>query len=111
MLGCAVLFLALRVAAGGAPPALRPLLHAAGLMALVATAAPLALLMLGMRRLGAARTAVVGAAEPVFTAGLLALTLGERVSASQGLGILAIVAGVTLVSHGAERKAARPDCP
>ncbi len=112
MLGCAAIFVALRVAAGGAPPAPLPLLRAAGLMALVATAAPLGLLMTGMRRLGAARTAVVGAAEPVFTAGLLALTLGERVSASQGLGVLAIVAGVALVSATPPRaKALGPDCP
>lgn len=112
MLGCALLFLVLRLAAGGPPPPLVPLLEAAALMSVAATAAPLALLMIGMRRLGAARTAVVGAAEPVFTAGLLALTLGERVSASQALGILAIVAGVALVSAARPAPpAGAPDCP
>lgn len=105
MLGCAVLFVAARLLLGGEAPAPGPLLAAASLLALAATALPLALLMAGMRTLGAARTAVVGAAEPVFTAALLAMTLGERLSLFQGAGILAIVAGVALVS------AAGRDCP
>ncbi len=105
MLGCALLFLAVRLAAGGPAPALGALVLTAGLMALAATAVPLALLLVGMRRLGAARSAVVGSVEPVFTAGLLALTLGERLSPVQALGIAAIVAGVALVSGSPEQRA------
>lgn len=111
MLGCALLFVVIRLAAGGPPPPALPLLRAAGLMALVATALPLAFLLTGMRRLGAARTAIVGAAEPVFTAGLLALTLGERLSVVQVLGIVAIVAGVALVSAGRAARSGAADFP
>lgn len=111
MLGCALLFLVVRLAAGGPPPDALPLLRAAGLMALAATALPLAFLLTGMRRLGASRTAIVGSAEPVFTAGLLALTLGERLSIAQALGILAIVGGVALVSAGGAPRTGREDFP
>lgn len=98
MLGCSLLFLTVRAAAGGPLPPLGPFLLTAVLMAVAATALPLALLLSGMRRLGAARSAVVASAEPVFTAVLLYLALGERLAASQAAGVLAIVLGVAIVS-------------
>jgi drug/metabolite transporter (DMT)-like permease len=51
-----------------------------------------------MRSLGAARSAVIASGEPVFTATLLYLALGEGLAPSQAIGVLAIVLGVALVS-------------
>lgn len=101
MLGCALVFPAARLAAGGpSPEALWSLLAVAVAMALAATAVPLGLLLTGLRRVGASRGAVIGSVEPVFAAGLLYLTLAERLSAWQGAGILAVAGGVALVAGG-----------
>jgi drug/metabolite transporter (DMT)-like permease len=99
MLGCAGLFVLIRAASGGPPPAVAALAAAVWPMAVLATALPLALFLVGVDRLGATRAAILAAFEPVVTALLLFAVLGERVSAGQALGILAIVAGVALVAR------------
>ncbi len=104
MLGCALVFLAVRLVAGGPwPGAAGPLLGLGGAMAVTSTALPLVLLLSGLRRLGAARTAVLATIEPVVTALLLFLALGERLSPWQAVGILAIVVGVALVAGPRDR--------
>jgi drug/metabolite transporter (DMT)-like permease len=62
------------------------------------SAGSLLLLALGMERTSAFRAAVISGVEPVAAAVLALALLGETLSPAQGLGGVAIVAGVTGVS-------------
>ena len=64
------------------------------LLGLVATALPVTLFLVGIKRIGPARAAIYSTVEPMITVGLAALVLGERISLGQLLGGLLIVAAV-----------------
>lgn len=60
------------------------------------TVAPFGLVLAGLHRIGAARSGLVGTAEPVI-AGLVAwLVIGERLSAVQILGAAVVLAGIVV---------------
>jgi drug/metabolite transporter (DMT)-like permease len=75
------------------------------LLGLVATALPVTLFLVGIKRIGPARAAIYSTLEPAITVGLAALVLGERISAGQLFGGLLIVAAV--LGLALERLAAR----
>ena len=54
------------------------------------------LLFRGMSRLGTSRTAIISTLEPLFTIGLAAVVLGDRLSPAQWLGAALVLAGVVL---------------
>lgn len=75
------------------------------LLGLVATALPVTLFLVGVKRIGPAQAAIYSTLEPAITVGLAALVLGERISAGQLFGGLLIVAAV--LGLALERLAAR----
>ena len=60
------------------------------------TFAAVALYLRGIRELGAPQAAVLSTAEPVFTIGLAAVILGERLTALQFAGVALVVAGIVI---------------
>ena len=73
----------------------------------VATAGAFATLFAGLRRLGAIRTAILSATEPLTAAILAAIFLSERVRPGTVVGGVFILAGAVTASLA--RKAPRPD--
>jgi drug/metabolite transporter (DMT)-like permease len=67
-----------------------------GLIILVPTFLAVVLLFRGMSRLGTSRTAIISTLEPLFTIGLAAVVLGDRLSISQWVGAALVLAGVLL---------------
>jgi drug/metabolite transporter (DMT)-like permease len=90
-------FAATRPFAELAQPA--PVLLLAAVMALFSTVLPVFLQMAAIRRLGAARAAVIGTVGPVTTIVLGALVLREPVSAVQVAGTVLVLLGVTLAGR------------
>lgn len=64
----------------------------------------------GVRRIGASRAAVFGNLSPIMAVTFAALTLGERLTAAQLLGVGLILAGLWLVNRPS-RACSRPDTP
>ena len=64
------------------------------LLGLVATALPVTLFLVGIKRIGPTRTAIYSTLEPMITVSLAALILGERISLGQLFGGALIVAAV-----------------
>ncbi len=71
----------------------------AAAMALLSTVLPVFMQMAAIRRLGAARAAVIGTVGPVTTIALGALVLGEPISAVQVAGTVLVLGGVTLAGR------------
>ena len=67
-----------------------------GLIILVPTFLAVILLFHGMSRLGTSRTAIVSTLEPLFTIGLAAAVLSDRLSITQWIGAALVLAGVLL---------------
>ena len=67
-------------------------------MALFSTVLPAFLISEGLRRIGAGKTAIIGAVGPVSTLALSALFLDEQISALQLLGTGLVITGVLWVS-------------
>jgi drug/metabolite transporter (DMT)-like permease len=67
-----------------------------GAIILVPTFLAVVLLFRGMSRLGTSRTAIISTTEPLFTIGLAAVILGDRLSVTQWLGAALVLAGVLL---------------
>jgi drug/metabolite transporter (DMT)-like permease len=67
-------------------------------MAIVATVLPVWLTAESVRRMGANAASLVGALGPVFTAGLGAVILGERIEGLQLVGGALVLVGVLLVT-------------
>lgn len=65
-----------------------------GLVALLATAMPITLFLVGIQHVRPARAAIFSTVKPAFTVALAALWLHERISGGQWLGGALIVAGV-----------------
>ncbi len=83
------------LATGGlAVPMERNALILIGAIALIATAIPITLFMIGIQWIGPARAAIFSTVEPAFTLTLAAFVLGDRLSALQWVGAALIVAGV-----------------
>lgn len=79
-----------------------------GWVVLLGTVAPFGLVLVGLRMIGAARTGLVGTAEPVI-AGLVAwLVLGERLTPVQVGGAAVVMAGIILAESA---RPARPIAP
>jgi drug/metabolite transporter (DMT)-like permease len=76
-----------------------PVLLLAAVMALFSTVLPVFMQMAAIRRLGAARAAVIGTVGPVTTIALGALVLGEPISAVQIAGTVLVLLGVTLAGR------------
>lgn len=64
------------------------------LLALVSTALPITLFIVGLKRIGAGRAAIYSTIEPVVTVTAAAALLGERIAAIQYVGGGLILAGV-----------------
>lgn len=76
--------------------------HALALaMAILCTVLPTWMIAESVRRIGASTASLVGSLGPVFTIGLGAAILGERVNLLQLAGAALVLAGVMLVSRGA----------
>lgn len=75
-------------------------------MGIICTVLPVFMLMAAIKRLGAARTAVVGTVGPVITIALGALLLDESISALQLAGTALVLFGVSLA--GRPRAAGAP---
>ncbi len=73
------------------------------LLSVVCTYLPILTLLLGIRRIGASRAAVVSLVGPVSTAVLAATLLGESISAVQAAGMATVMAGVVFLSTGRQR--------
>lgn len=65
-------------------------------MVLLPTVAAVLLFLHGVRRLGASRTALISTLEPVFTIGMAAALLGERMTLAQAAGALLVIGGIVL---------------
>lgn len=78
-----------------------------GLMVLLPTYAAVILFLSGVRALGPSRAALISTMEPVFTVALASVALGERMTGTQWLGALLVIAGIAL----AERPRGAPDVP
>lgn len=76
-----------------------PVLALAATMAVVSTVAPAYMLAAAIARIGAARAATIGAIGPILTLGLGALLLSEPISATQILGAVLVIGGVTLATR------------
>jgi drug/metabolite transporter (DMT)-like permease len=74
-------------------------------MALVSTVLPIFMINVGLQRLGPARAAILGSIEPLLTAFLAMLFLGQRMEPVQWLGGLVIVASVVLLQTLGSRRA------
>jgi drug/metabolite transporter (DMT)-like permease len=74
-------------------------------MALVSTVIPIFMINVSIRRLGAARAAIVGSIEPLLTALLAMVFLGQMMAPIQWLGGLIIVASVVLLQTLGSRRA------
>lgn len=68
-------------------------------MGAVGTVIPLTTLFAGVKRIGAARAAILSAVEPISTLILALLLLGERLQPLQWLGGALILTGVVLLQH------------
>ncbi len=77
-------------------------------LALVGTVLSLTTLLAGIRRIGPTRAATISCIEPVATAALGAAFLGERLTASQWLGGLLILAGAVLAARAGRTSPAPP---
>jgi len=78
--------------------------HALALaMAIFCTVLPTWMIAESVRRIGASTASLVGSLGPMFTIGLGAAILGERVNLLQLGGVALVLAGVMLVSRGAGR--------
>lgn len=77
---------------------------------LLGTVAPFALVLLGLRLIGAARTGLVGTAEPVMAGFVAWLVLGEKLSAVQIAGAAVVMAGIIVAesARAPEPTAAAP---
>ncbi len=78
------------------------------LMAFFSTALPIATLLAGIRRLGAASASILSTFEPLVTVLLAFVLLGERLRAGQALGGGFIATGVLLLHLPAPRRVAAP---
>lgn len=78
----------------------RPVYGLALLMAVFSTVLPSLLLSMGIQRIGASRTALIGSLGPVATIALAYVFLGEVMGPLQWLGSLLVLAGVLAVSLG-----------
>jgi drug/metabolite transporter (DMT)-like permease len=67
-----------------------------GLIVLVPTFLAVVLLFRGMKGLGTSRTAIVSTLEPLFTIGLAAAILGDRLTPPQWAGAALVLGGVLL---------------
>jgi drug/metabolite transporter (DMT)-like permease len=74
-------------------------------LALVSTVLPIFTTNVGIQRLGPARAAILGAVEPLLTAFLALLLLGQAMAPIQWLGGLVIVASVILLQTLGSRRA------
>ncbi len=74
-------------------------------LGVVATALPMAIFMRLITRAGPTRAALTGYLVPTVAVSLGIVALGERLSLMQGLGALAVLAGLALASGA--RKGAR----
>ncbi|MFQ5735981.1 MAG: DMT family transporter [Thermodesulfobacteriota bacterium] len=72
-------------------------------MAVVSTFIPVLTLALAIKRIGAARSALVSFVGPVSTAVLAYAVLGERLDAVQTAGMALVIAGVLVISTGKGR--------
>lgn len=68
-----------------------------GLLALISTALPVFGLNAGIQKLGATRAAIIATCEPIFTAVLALIFLGETVQPIQWVGGAVIIASVILL--------------
>lgn len=101
MAAAAVVFGVLALIEQPAFPATLPAWSATLAIALISTAAAMALLFSGIRTLGAADASVISTLEPVVTAALSALLLGELLAGWQLLGgALVLVAVIGLARYG-----------
>lgn len=75
------------------------------LLAVVSTYLPILTLLLGIKRVGASKSAVISFIGPVSTAILAYITLGERLDAVQIAGMGVVIAGVLMIS---KEKPAKP---
>jgi drug/metabolite transporter (DMT)-like permease len=88
--------------------AVAPSVHALAVaMAIFCTVLPTWMIAESVRRIGASTASLVGSLGPIFTIGLGAAILGERVNLLQLGGVALVLAGVMLVSRGARRRRAR----
>lgn len=76
-------------------------------MALVSTVLPIFMINVGLQRLGPARAAILGSVEPLLTAFLAMLFLGQRMEPVQWLGGIVIVASVVLLQTLGSRQVSR----
>ena len=63
---------------------------------LLGTVAPFVLVLLGLRRIGATRSGLLGTLEPVLAGGVAWLVLGERLGWVQIAGAAVVLAGIVL---------------
>ncbi len=96
-IGLASLAIGQSLSAAAWTPAVWGLLLA---IVLVPTFAAVVLYLEGIRRLGAAQAAIISTFEPLFAIALSAAFLGERLSATQWVGALVVLAGVVLSEWG-----------
>jgi len=75
------------------------------------TAGAFVCLFAGLRRLGAVRTSIVAATEPLAAAALAVIFLSERLHAGTVLGGLLILAGAIAASIARQGPAAEPRGP
>lgn len=83
-----------------------PVLGWAVAMAVFSTVLPVFWLSAAIRRIGAARTAMIGSLGPVLTIGMGALFLREPMSVAQAVGTLLVVGGVSFASFSRRAPAA-----
>lgn len=76
-------------------------------MALVSTVMPIFMTNVGIQRLGPARAAILGSAEPVLTSIIALVLLGQMLEPLQWLGCLIIVVSVVMLQTLGSRSAAR----
>lgn len=74
------------------------------LMAVLCTYVPVLTIALGIKRIGAGRSAVVSFIGPVSTAVLAYIILGEKLGGVQILGMCVVLAGVFILSADGKRK-------
>jgi drug/metabolite transporter (DMT)-like permease len=78
-------------------------------IAVVSTVVAIALFFAGLRRVGPSRASIISTVEPLVTVGLAFVVFGERLSATQLLGgVLVLAAVVVLQTFGTGPKAAPP---
>lgn len=95
-LGAAVVYLGLVLITGQSAPPPAAMAAGAGL-ALCSTVLALITLFAGLARVGPTRAAVISTLEPVFTAALAVIFLGERLLPLQVAGIMIVVVGAVTV--------------